>query len=107
MKPGRCFIIICLLLVVFCTGCASKGYWHKSDRSPGPFTEEEKAQFRNDLYVCDKDSRVSSVYTNPFGGISTSHGNDWNYMYRCMRLRGYEWVKGTPKHVSYDPLKQK
>jgi hypothetical protein len=97
-------LILVTIILFSVTGCARPGYWRIIGREPGPFTEEEKAKFRQDLYECDKDSRVSSVY----GGrswVDTAHYTDKNFFFRCMKLKNYEWVQGTPTGEYYNPLK--
>lgn len=80
--------------MVFCVGCARNGYWIKPDiETRGYVTEEDRKQFKVDRYICERDSRVSSVHGNEFG-VHTTHGVNSRWFYKCMQSKDYEWKKG-------------
>ena len=91
----------CALMVWGMSGCSNVGYWLIPDKQP-PFTQEEKAKFNNDLYICERDARVSKGHS--IEGIGwTTHGINQEWLQRCMELRGYKWVKGTRPDDYYNP----
>jgi hypothetical protein len=69
MKSSRRFAWICLFLLVFCSGCASRFTgWVRPD------TTEQ--QMFIDRYNCEKDCYAV--------------GSDWSMFNRCMESKGYK-----------------
>jgi len=96
-------LILVTIVIFLVTGCARPGYWHIVGRPSGPFTVIEKTNFRQDLYQCRKDAEIV-MWGGRGDWLYPGQGRD-DWFKGCMRLKGYEWIRGTPPGESYDPLK--
>ncbi len=81
---GKCLTAVSLLLRVLLPGCASKGHWYKPDMT----------SFDRDALECRTSARYTSIVYFPNNQPpQVLEGFDQGIFDRCMKIRGYAWVK--------------
>ena len=79
------FMNMALLLGVLLSGCASKGHWYKTDMTG----------FNRDIIECRSSARYTYILYSPNNQPPPQvlEGFDQGIFDRCMKSRGYKWVK--------------
>ncbi len=79
------FIYAALLLGVLLYGCASNGHWYKPNMTSAD----------RDLIECRASARYTYIlyFPNNQPPPQVREGFDQGIFNRCMKSRGYEWVK--------------
>ncbi len=81
---GKWLAAVSLLLPIALSGCASNGHWFKSDM----------AGYDMDVSECTAWSRYTYLLYPPnYQPPMVLEGFDRGNFSRCMKSRGYEWVK--------------